>query len=344
MVVAQNMLNDVDQMSIRSLRELIEEAGLEHSGLLEKGELKHKACEALMIMSQTSVVQAEQCAQSEEQCARAARVSQDFVDEHPWWRRRSAWRPTRCSWSEVSQKECDNAELHRSPPRLSQQVREYLHARQRAIALTCLAGGALTMVFAVLQLLLPKVPAAPPAPPPLAPVLPSDPSLAPPPAPSPSPPPEAPPPPPPPPLSPPPPPPRLPPFVPPPPLHPPPPPVAPGVLRPVVDVINERFQHGQPSNSLSRAGVFISQIDVMHHPTKPWLPCPVDDQTVWCWWLGDRIPGSVISRTQVDLAKERSCTLRLFECTARAKSSATLAHVLRANAPIIAPRRPPDFR
>ena len=83
---------------------------------------------------------------------------------------------------------------------------------------------------------------------------------------------------------------------------------------------------GHPSNSMAEAGVFISQIDVMHHPTKPWLPCPLDDRTVWCWWLGDRIPGSVISRQQVDLARERKCMR-----AARTRDAATQAIELKTS-------------
>ena len=43
----------------------------------------------------------------------------------------------------------------------------------------------------------------------------------------------------------------------------------------------------------------------MHDPVRPWLPCPINDTRVWCWWLGDRISGSIISRQQVALAKQR---------------------------------------
>ena len=315
----------VDQMSVASLRAIIEQAGLDHAGLLDKAELKSRACEALLIVSHASE---ERCEDPEERAA----CLPNACTAHPrpslsWWRRLLGARPwpTRRSWSEVSQKESDRAELHNNhygAPLHQQRARECLHAQQRTIALTCLAGGAITMVVAILQLLPPPLPSAPPpTPPPLPPFAPSP--LAPPSAPPPSlhvhvhahEPPEPPPPPLPSPLSPPPPPPRLPPFA--PPLHPPPPPVAPGVLRSVADVINERFMQGHPSNSMAEAGVFISQIDVMHHPTKPWLPCPLDDRTVWCWWLGDRIPGSVISRQQVDLARERKC-MRAARTVARA--------------------------
>lgn len=64
--------------------------------------------------------------------------------------------------------------------------------------------------------------------------------------------------------------------------------------------------YGSPSSIRSHAGVFVSQLDIMHDPKKPWLPCPLDASGrdpaipyVWCWWLGDRIPGSIINRQQV---------------------------------------------
>ena len=78
------------------------------------------------------------------------------------------------------------------------------------------------------------------------------------------------------------------------------------MARSVASQINERYERGGPSNRRSDVGVFISQLDIMHDPMKPWLPCPVDDASVWCWFLGDRIPGSIISRSQVAHAKAHS--------------------------------------
>ena len=88
-----------------------------------------------------------------------------------------------------------------------------------------------------------------------------------------------------------------------PPLHPHlPPPLPPLSL---VDAINARYDRGAPANDLYNAGVFVSQLDAMHDPVRPWLPCPINNTRVWCWWLGDRISGSIISRQQVALAKQR---------------------------------------
>ena len=113
----------------------------------------------------------------------------------------------------------------------------------------------------------------------------------------PRPPPDAPPPPPPPPSLPPP---SLPPITPPtqppprPPLAPPhsppcPPPQAPV---PIIDRLNQRFNAGRPSSLPHEAGVFVTQLDAMHQPQAPWLPCRPAD---WCYFAGaDRFSGSVL--------------------------------------------------
>ena len=61
----------------------------------------------------------------------------------------------------------------------------------------------------------------------------------------------------------------------------------------VVEVINARWRAGKPTSSVDGAGVFVSQIDVTHDAARPWLPCSSDPDRAWCWWLSDRLPGSV---------------------------------------------------
>ena len=42
----------------------------------------------------------------------------------------------------------------------------------------------------------------------------------------------------------------------------------------------------------TEAGVFVSQFDLTHHPSKLWLPCQPSD---WCWWVHDRFAGTVVN-------------------------------------------------
>ena len=66
-----------------------------------------------------------------------------------------------------------------------------------------------------------------------------------------------------------------------------------------MDLLNERFEKGHPSNDLGEAGVLVRQFDGLDGHSKPWLPCapftgmPTD--MGWCHQYADRWPASVVN-------------------------------------------------
>ena len=62
-----------------------------------------------------------------------------------------------------------------------------------------------------------------------------------------------------------------------------------------VAAMNARWAAGGPSASLEAAGIFVSQIDVAHDATRPWRPCDSQPDRAWCWWISDRLPGSILN-------------------------------------------------
>jgi hypothetical protein len=78
-----------------------------------------------------------------------------------------------------------------------------------------------------------------------------------------------------------------------------------GVQRRLVDILNERFMNGRPSDVMREAGVIVHQFDDSGFDTStrrlreggvaqwsPWTPCPVGQ---WCSKFGDRFSVSVIN-------------------------------------------------
>ena len=151
-------------------------------------------------------------------------------------------------------------------------------------ALLFFAGGAAAGGAAFLS-------SAPPSAPPHAPP-------SPPPGPAPSPPPPSPSPPPPPPPSslpaPPPPPPPSPAPSPPPSLSPSPPPLT---AEQRVELLNDRFASGGPSNNLESAGILVRQLDGLNDVNKPWLPCrhTGNGDSSWCAEMADRWATSLVN-------------------------------------------------
>jgi len=62
-----------------------------------------------------------------------------------------------------------------------------------------------------------------------------------------------------------------------------------------VAAINKKFADGAAAAQPERCGVFVSQFDIMHDASSPWLPCAPRPGAAWCWWLSDRLSGSVIN-------------------------------------------------
>jgi hypothetical protein len=65
----------------------------------------------------------------------------------------------------------------------------------------------------------------------------------------------------------------------------------------LIAVLNARFAHGgsrATTSDVSKAGVVLSQFDVMHDYDQPWLPCTPNADVAWCWWLADRWSGSIV--------------------------------------------------
>ena len=64
-------------------------------------------------------------------------------------------------------------------------------------------------------------------------------------------------------------------------------------------------------------GVMVSQLDVMHDPMRPWLPCPIDDRSVWCWFLGD----AAAARSSADADRARGALRGAASSTRRSAVS-----------------------
>jgi len=60
--------------------------------------------------------------------------------------------------------------------------------------------------------------------------------------------------------------------------------------------LNARFVNGQPSPSLSGAGVLIHQLDSTEEASRPWLPCSKLGLENWCANLADRWASSLINK------------------------------------------------
>ena len=60
-------------------------------------------------------------------------------------------------------------------------------------------------------------------------------------------------------------------------------------------VLNDRFEHAHPSNSLLEAGVLVRQFDTLDDATKPWRACPATGHNNWCYKFSDRWAASIIT-------------------------------------------------
>ena len=279
----------VNAMSVTTMRSIIDQVGWSHAHIVEKPELRALVGEALT-QSDCEIDDSTPAFPRRPGNEHAALVSGSSTDARPLSATADDQTPMGLFLHERERSGTDRL------PFLSRLRHRSCSLRLAATFAFCIALSAFILAFLLafldetaMERLLP--PAAPPlldTPPLSPPPLTASPTQSPPFQPPLSPPPPEPPP-----ISPP----RL------PPLRPPPPHPSPSSI---VDVVNTRYDRGAPSNSLVDAGVLISQIDAMHDPQRPWLPCPLDDRSTWCWWLGDRISGSIISRQQVALARERS--------------------------------------
>ena len=58
------------------------------------------------------------------------------------------------------------------------------------------------------------------------------------------------------------------------------------------DMLNQRYEGGEPSNDLERVGLIVRQIDKLNDPHRPWLPCPAGQ---WCHPYSDRWVAAILS-------------------------------------------------
>lgn len=91
-------------------------------------------------------------------------------------------------------------------------------------------------------------------------------------------------------------------WLPPPPLPSPPPPVAPPHPPPplppidVLELLNDRFRNGRPSNDPSTAGVLLHQFDGQEDYDKGWRPCTTGSTNGWCSQYSDRFASSIVNQ------------------------------------------------
>ena len=88
---------------------------------------------------------------------------------------------------------------------------------------------------------------------------------------------------------------------PPPPRPSPPPPISPPLPPPpipTIDLLNQRFLAGRPSNDPNEAGVLLHQFDGQEDWARGWRPCTAESENRWCGQFADRFASSMVNARQ----------------------------------------------